>query len=129
MRRRRAPTAALTWINCGHPSAYLVGTSGELEELEGAQHGPLGTGGPDPRYETNKRQLQQGERLILVTNGITERKMENGGRFGSDGLRRALEHAHNPTAPSTAMAIQEAVTACWREPLEDDGTVVVMAVE
>lgn len=27
------------------------------------------------------------------------------------------------------MAIQEGVTDCWREPLEDDGTVVVMAIE
>lgn len=29
---------------------------------------------------------------------------------------------------SPAMAIQQAVTDCWREPLQDDGTVVVMAV-
>jgi hypothetical protein len=29
---------------------------------------------------------------------------------------------------TTAMAIQQAVTDCWREPLEDDATVVVLAV-
>jgi len=27
------------------------------------------------------------------------------------------------------MAIQQAVTDCWAEPLEDDATIVVMAVE
>jgi hypothetical protein len=27
------------------------------------------------------------------------------------------------------MAIQQAVTECWKEPLEDDATVVVMSVE
>jgi hypothetical protein len=46
-------------------------------------------------------------------------------RFGVDGL----EDADNPTAASTAMVIQQAVTDCWREPLDDDATVVVMAIE
>jgi hypothetical protein len=35
----------------------------------------------------------------------------------------------DPTAARTAMAIQHGVTKCWKEPLEDDGTVVVLAVE
>jgi hypothetical protein len=35
--------------------------------------------------------------------------------------------AENPTA-ATAMAILQAATDCWREPLEDDGTVVVLCV-
>jgi hypothetical protein len=54
--------------------------------------------------------------------------MEGGGTFGLDGLRNAIGNAAAPTAACTAMAIQQAVTDCWREPLEDDGTVVVMAV-
>jgi len=55
--------------------------------------------------------------------------MEGGGTFGVEGLKHALEDAESPTAASTAMAIQQAVTDCWREPVEDDATVVVMAVE
>jgi len=55
--------------------------------------------------------------------------MEDGGTFGVEGLRDALDRADNPTAASTAMAIQQAVTDCWREPLQDDGTVVVMAID
>jgi hypothetical protein len=54
--------------------------------------------------------------------------MEGGQRFGVDGIRRALEHVEKSTAALSAMAIQQAV-ANWREPLEDDGTVVVMAVD
>ncbi len=127
--RWRAATAILSWINCGHPPAYFVDADGELEELEGTLHSALGTGPTDPTYETNQRQLHRGERLILLTDGITERHMESGGRFGVDGLRQALERADSPTAACTAMAIQQAVTDCWREPLQDDGTVVVMAFE
>jgi serine phosphatase RsbU (regulator of sigma subunit) len=127
--RWRAATATLTWVNCGHPNAYLVDTEGELEELEAPEHPPLGTGKGSSTFSATKRQLHSAERLILLTDGIISRSMEGGGTFGMDGIREALERVANPTAASTAMAIQQAVTDCWREPLEDDATVVVMAVE
>ncbi len=127
--RWRAATATLTWINCGHLSAYLVSAEGELNELEGPDHPALGAGKAKPSFRVTHRQLHTGERLILVTDGIIERRVEGGGRFGVEGIKRALEAADSETAASTAMAIQQAVTNSWREPLEDDGTVVVMAVQ
>jgi len=127
--RWRCPTATLRWVTCGHPPAYLVDTDGTLQELEGPAHPPLGSGKADRNFQLTDSLLRSGERLILVTDGIIERGMEGGGRFGVDGIKRALERAESATAASTAMAIQQAVTDCWREPLEDDGTVVVMAIE
>jgi serine phosphatase RsbU (regulator of sigma subunit) len=126
--RWHAATTKLTWINCGHPPGYVVDLDGHLQELTGHRHPALGTGAKDPTYEMSERRLRPGERVVMVTNGITERHMEGGGTFGLDGLRNAIENAAAPTAACTAMAIQQAVTDCWREPLEDDGTVVVMAV-
>jgi serine phosphatase RsbU (regulator of sigma subunit) len=126
--RWRAATATLTWINCGHPPAYLADLDGNLTELEGAHHAALGTGDAERTFQPTERQLHPGERLILITDGITERHTQDGGRFGVEGLRRALQRADNPTAAATAMAIQQAVTDCWREPLEDDATIVVLAV-
>ncbi len=128
--RWRAATSTFTWINCGHPHAYVVDVDGNVGELVGPVHPPLGS--PDvnqPKFTPTDRQLAPDERLILVTDGITERRMEGGGRFGVDGIRRAVEDVqNNPTAAATAMAILQAVTDCWREPLEDDGTVVVLCV-
>ncbi len=129
MARWRAVTATLTWANCGHPPAYVVDVDGNLRELEGPRHPPLGTGASSPKFELTHQQFYSGERLILVTDGIIERTMEGGGTFGLEGIRQALDQAESPTAASTAMAIQQAVTDCWREPVEDDATVVVMAVE
>jgi AcrR family transcriptional regulator len=126
--RWRAPLATLTWVNCGHPPAYLVDAEGNLAELDGPVQPALGTGPPDREFESTQRRLHPGERLILVTVGITERRIEGGGIFGVDGLRRAVASAENPTAAATALAIQDAVTNCWREPLEDDAAVVVMAL-
>ncbi len=127
--RWRAALATLTWINCGHTPAYLVDTAGALIELQAPEHPALGVGASAPKYKTASRQLHSGERLILVTDGIISRRMEGGGTFGVGGIRDALERADYPTAASTAMAIQQAVTECWREPLEDDATVVVMAID
>ncbi|MGI8571091.1 MAG: SpoIIE family protein phosphatase [Solirubrobacteraceae bacterium] len=127
--RWNAPTRALTWVNCGHPPAYLIDQDGELHELEAPTNPALGSGPIDPTYRPTQRQLHHGERLILLTNGITERHIEGGGRFGVEGLERALEQVESPTAASTAMAIQQAVTNCWQEPLEDDATIVVMAID
>ena len=126
--RWRAATQTLTWVNCGHPPAYLADLDGNLTELEGPEHPPLGAGDDEPSFKATERVLQSGERLILVTDGITERKTEGGGTFGVDGIRSALADVDNPTAAATAMTILQAVTDCWREPLEDDGTVAVLTV-
>jgi len=76
----------------------------------------------------NQCWLHSDERLTFLTDGVTERPVEGGGRFGIDGIRSAIDEVQSPTAAATAMAILQAVTDCWREPLEDDGTFVVLCV-
>jgi serine phosphatase RsbU (regulator of sigma subunit) len=126
--RWRAATSTFTWVNCGHPHAYLVDVEGNVTELEGPVHPPLGSSDEEPTFTPTERQLSADERLILVTDGITERRTEGGGTFGVEGIRRAVAEVENPTAAATAMSILQSVTDCWREPLEDDGTVVVLCV-
>ncbi len=126
--RWHAATRTFTWVNCGHPHAYLADADGSVSELEGPIHAPLGTGDQEATFTSTQRQLTPDERLILVTDGITQRRTEGGGRFGIDGIRGAVADVENPTAAATATAILQAVTDCWREPLEDDGTVVVLCV-
>ncbi len=127
--RWRAATAELTWVSCGHPWAYLVDAQGELNELQARTYPPLGARNPTRSFRVSQRQLAPRERVILVTDGIVERRVEAGGTFGVDGIRAALSRAETATAPMTAMAIQQAVTDSWRDPLQDDGTIVVMAIE
>src|SRR4051812_23616178 len=129
--RWHAPTATLTWINCGHPSPYVVALDGQLEPMSSPTHPALGAadGPPADGWSTISTRLYSGQRLLLVTNGVLERHVEGGGVFGVDGLARAVEGSPAPTAPSTALAIQQAVTECWTEPLEDDATLLVLAVD
>jgi serine phosphatase RsbU (regulator of sigma subunit) len=127
--RWQAATATLTWLNCGHPSGYVADVEGTLTELEGPRHPPLGTGDGPPEFEPTRLRLHPSDRVVLITDGITERAVEGGGVFGVDGLQRAVRDAAAPTAAATAMAIQHAVASSWTEPLEDDATLVVLAVD
>ena len=129
--RWRAPTATLTWVNCGHPAAYLVDTEGNLQRTGRPRASAARRPGiRDSLHAWPSLQLHSGERLILVTNGIVNRRVEGGGRFGIEGLEpRARARARVRPRHATAIAIQKAVSDCWREPLEDDATVVVMAIE
>ncbi len=126
--RWQAATATMKWINCGHPPVYLIEEDGTLDELPNPRHQALGVGEAEPSFAIAEHQLRPGQRLVLITDGITGRHMEGGGTFGVDGLRSAVGAAEYPTAACTAMAIQQAVTSGWREPLQDDATVVVMAI-
>jgi serine phosphatase RsbU (regulator of sigma subunit) len=127
--RWQAATATLTWLNCGHPSGWVADPEGNLTELDGPRHPPMGTGDAPPEFEPTALRLHAADRVVLVTDGITDRVVEGGGRFGTDGLQRAVRDAAAPTAAATAMAIQHAVTSCWTEPLQDDATLVVLAVD
>jgi serine phosphatase RsbU (regulator of sigma subunit) len=118
----------LAWLNCGHPPAYVVDGEGGFTELEGPLHAALGTGDGPLSFEVATVSLEPGDRLVLYTDGITERSVK-GGRFGVDGMQRAIQSASAPTAAATAMAIQDAVMTAATDPLQDDATLLVLAVD
>jgi serine phosphatase RsbU (regulator of sigma subunit) len=126
--RWQAATRTLTYAGCGRPRVYLATAEGDVQPLEGSIHEALGRGETGRSFTTTRRTFLPGERLIFVTDGITERRTE-AGVFGIDGIRAALEQLQTPTAAATAMTILRCVTDCWHEPLDDDGTVVVLAVD
>ena len=127
--RWHAPTGTLAWINCDHPPGLIVEPDGTMSELDGPVHAPLGSSDGTSEFAATTVRLGRADRLVLYTNGITERDVEGGGTFGLDGLRDAIRDAPAPTAAATAMAIQHAVTSCWSEPLQDDATLIVLAVD
>jgi serine phosphatase RsbU (regulator of sigma subunit) len=126
--RWHAATSTFTWVNCGHANALLVAVDGQISELQGPEHEPLGMGDEKRSFRPAQRQFMPDERLILATDGVTERLTEAGGRLGLDGIRKAVAEAESATAAATAVAILQAVTDCSRDPLEDDATVVVLCV-
>jgi serine phosphatase RsbU (regulator of sigma subunit) len=119
-------TGTLVWVSCGYPPAYVIDSTGVFHELGGRRHEPLGAGAEDRTFVSSRRRLARHERLLLVSDGVLGRRTEGGGTFGLDGIRDAVSRADAQTAAATAIAILRAVSDSWREPLEDDGTVVVL---
>lgn len=125
--RWHGPTASFSWINCGHPVPVIIAPDGNLRTLEAPDHGALGGSDSGPHWPSRKVRLTAGERLILYSDGITERPTQAGTPFGLTGLRDAVGHARSASAAATVKAIEAAVTDASTSALEDDATLLVLA--
>jgi sigma-B regulation protein RsbU (phosphoserine phosphatase) len=123
------PTGGVcTYANAGHPHAFVVSGSGEVQRLE-ATRTPLGLG---PRSAPATRQVPWKRRqdlLCLFTDGIVDASGEHGVRFGED---RVLGHARALRA-RPAREVLEAIFAelaafTGGVPPSDDRTLLIAKV-
>jgi serine phosphatase RsbU (regulator of sigma subunit) len=121
-------TATFRWVNCGHPRPLVAAPDGGVEELSSPPQKPLGLSAPDRRFRAVERRLAPGERLVIYSDGVTERRRGDRSEFGVEGLRAVLEDEPAATAEATVRAIHAAVREASVAPLRDDATVMVMRV-
>jgi len=105
----------LEYVNCGHVPPVLV-SHGEVERPSDANL-PVGLL-PDAEYKSARLQLKPGDRLILVTDGVTEAENARGEFFEDFRLERA---AKTGTMEDIFSAISD---FCSGNALSDDCTVV-----
>jgi sigma-B regulation protein RsbU (phosphoserine phosphatase) len=105
----------LEYVNCGHVQPLVV-SNGAVQR---PGHGNLPVGLlPDAKYESDHCQLKPGDRLVLVTDGVTEAENARGDFFEDSRLELA---AKTGTLEEIFAAIS---TFCGGTPLNDDCTVV-----
>jgi len=104
-------------INCGHVPPMLI-SGGIVTKLE---EGNLPVGlVPNVEFQATRLQLKPGERLLLVTDGVTEAEDADGEFFGTERLEACCLNGF--------AAIEEAVTAFrGNTPLTDDCTITEIA--
>jgi sigma-B regulation protein RsbU (phosphoserine phosphatase) len=71
--------------------------------------------------------VASGDRLLLYSDGVSERRTADGRRIGEDGLRAILAELGPRSAASAVRCIQDAVIAASPEALRDDATLLVIA--
>ena len=76
-----------------------------------------------------KTRLAAGDRLILYSNGITNRRTADGTLFGLAGIETAVAPAPPGSAAATIKAIEAAVLNAATGSLEDDATLIVLATD
>ncbi len=106
----------LELINCGHVPPLLV-SGDSITKLE---EGNLPVGlVPGADFHATRLQLKPGDRLLLVTDGVTEAEDDNGEFFGNERLEDCGRQGFD--------AIERAVTDFrGKTPLTDDCTITEM---
>jgi serine phosphatase RsbU (regulator of sigma subunit) len=117
----------LRWINCGHPTPLIVRADGRVDELDGEHTYPLGIRFTEREFPVLSAVVGPGERLVLYSDGVSERRTADGGRIGEDGLRAILAELGPRSAAMTVRGLQDAVIQTSPEPLRDDATLLVIA--
>jgi phosphoserine phosphatase RsbU/P len=109
------PGGELEYVNCGHVPPLIV--SSEQVDRPGVGNLPVGLL-PDAEYKSARLQLKAGDRLVLVTDGVTEAENARGEFFEDSRLELA---AKTGTMEDIFAAIS---SFCGGTALSDDCTVV-----
>jgi sigma-B regulation protein RsbU (phosphoserine phosphatase) len=112
------------YVNAGHPPAWILGPD-RVERLEvgGTILGPL----EDASFRRGSAQIEPGEVLIVVTDGILERRDRDGNLFGDEGVERIVRGALGRTADEILEALFVACEAHGGgRPWSDDTTAIVL---
>jgi serine phosphatase RsbU (regulator of sigma subunit) len=108
----------LEYVNCGHVPPLLVCN----HEIIRPSHGNLPVGLlADAVYESDRYNLHPGDRLVLVTDGVTEAENASGDFFDNERLEAVA--AKSGTLEDIFAAV---ANFCAGTPLNDDCTVVEM---
>ena len=117
----------LRWINCGHPTPLVLRADGRVEELDGERTYPLGIRFSERSFPVLSAVVGPGDRLLLYSDGVSERRTSDGGRIGELGLRTILAELGLCSAATTVRGLQDAVIKASADALRDDATMLVIA--
>lgn len=117
----------LRWCNAGHNAPILARADGSIVRL--AEGGPaISRLFRNTPYEEREIALQPGDRLVLFTDGVSEATDASGELFGEQRIEELVTAARNLDAHELQQTIVNASTAFSGGEIEDDVTLVVVAL-
>jgi phosphoserine phosphatase RsbU/P len=115
----------LRYSNAGHLPPILIREDGAVERLwEGGT--VLGIFS-DAQYEEKEIRFGHGDRLVLVTDGITEASNASGEEFGEARLVRFLQEHCQLSSAELRQALLDAVASFGGQALQDDATLMIVS--
>ena len=111
-------------VNAGHPLPRLV-RGGRVEPVELDPDLPLGVD-PETIYRVQPLQLEPGDRLVLLSDGVLEAAPESGAAYGAGRLDEVLRTSREVAPYEVARLVVGEVIAHRAGDLADDLTVVCL---
>ncbi|HEY3373698.1 MAG TPA: SpoIIE family protein phosphatase [Candidatus Aquicultor sp.] len=119
-------TGRFVYCNAGHPPAILQRRSGGIELLS--------TGSPvigafdDLRYDEAETSLNEGDILLLYTDGVIEARCDDG-FFGEARLQKLMNGMEFRPAPEVAQLVFSEVMQCTGGRLSDDLALFAVSIQ
>jgi serine phosphatase RsbU (regulator of sigma subunit) len=120
------PTSTFSWVSCGELGPIVVDAHGEADLLAGHQLPELGAIEGLGDVEIRERRLVDGDRLVLVSDGVLERTTEDGKALSIEGVVDAIRDAPFASAAGAVSAVEAVVRAMNDERFLDDATIAVL---
>jgi len=117
----------LVYANAGHPAPFLQRADGTVRRMQ--RGGPVLGVVAEADYEEGVLALGRGDRLVLVTDGITEAGRDGASELGDERLLAGLRELRPLAAAEAAARVLELARTFGGDRLGDDATVVVADVE
>ncbi len=117
-------TGDVRYCNAGHPPPFLISKSG-VSMLESDGNLPAGVMEDEP-YIPHTVRLEDGDILIIVSDGVTEAE-KDGKLFGTENVIRALSE-HIPKTPQDVVSLLNHEVRTWSGEgfLSDDCTILAI---
>ncbi len=100
-------TGAVEAIDAGSPRA-LVARAGQVRTIELDQQLPLGMFG-DARYETQQLQLEPGDRLLIISDGVHAAAAGDGRTFGESAVHAAIRRTRLQPAADAVVTVMSSL--------------------
>jgi len=117
---------SLLYSNAGHVPPILVRRDGTI--LRPSEGGTVLGLFPDAEYKENEIPFIAGDRLVLMTDGITEATNSRDEEFGDNRLIRLLLEGRGLGDAELQLKIVEAVTSFAGRSLQDDATLMIVSM-
>jgi sigma-B regulation protein RsbU (phosphoserine phosphatase) len=117
----------VTYSNAGHYLPIVVRQDGSVARL--TEGGPVLGVFDDASYEQGHIQIAAGDRIVLFTDGVTEARNAGDEEFGEDRLLEAAIANRACSAPALEARLSQYVSDFSGDSLQDDATLIVVAVE
>lgn len=117
----------VSYANAGHYLPIVVREDGSVERLSAG--GPVLGVFADASYEQGQAAIASGDRIVLYTDGVTEARNAQDEEFGEERLVSAIIENRSCSAPALEARLSECVASFTGDSLQDDATLIVVAVE